>query len=43
MDLQKAGRLLIPLLVFYFPRKGKPGFNLEEGEQIDILNKLGKS
>ncbi|WP_026934366.1 hypothetical protein [Christiangramia echinicola] len=28
---------------FLFPRKGKPGFNLEEGEQIDILNKLGKS
>ncbi len=28
---------------FLFPRKGKPGFNLEEGHQIDILNKLGKA
>ena len=28
---------------FLFPRKGKPGFNLEEGNQIDILNSLGKS
>ena len=28
---------------YLFPRKGKPGFNLEEGHQIDILNKLGKS
>lgn len=28
---------------YLFPRKGKPGFNLEEGQQIDILNGLGKS
>ncbi|MFV8225820.1 hypothetical protein [Christiangramia aquimixticola] len=28
---------------FLFPRKGKPGFNLEEGNQIDILNTLGRS
>lgn len=28
---------------YIFPRKGKPGFNLEEGQQIDILNKLGRS
>ncbi len=28
---------------YFFPRKGKPGFNLEEGHQIDILNKLGRS
>ncbi len=28
---------------YLFPRKGKPGFNLEEGQQIDILNNLGKS
>ncbi|APG61364.1 hypothetical protein [Christiangramia salexigens] len=28
---------------YLFPRKGKPGFNLEEGHQIDILNKLGRS
>ena len=28
---------------YLFPRKGKPGFNLEEGAQIDILNNLGKS
>ncbi|APU70006.1 hypothetical protein [Christiangramia flava] len=28
---------------YLFPRKGKPGFNLEEGHQIDILNSLGKS
>ena len=28
---------------YLFPRKGKPGFSLEEGHQIDILNKLGRS
>ncbi len=28
---------------YLFPRKGKPGFNLEEGHQIDILNSLGRS
>ncbi|MCM4156815.1 hypothetical protein [Gramella sp. AN32] len=28
---------------YLFPRKGKPGFNLEEGNQIDIINTLGKS
>ena len=27
---------------YLFPRKGKPGFNLEEGHQIDILNQLAK-
>ncbi|WP_373056238.1 MBL fold metallo-hydrolase [Zunongwangia sp. H14] len=28
---------------YFFPRKGKPGFNLEEGHQIDILNNLSRS
>lgn len=28
---------------YLFPRKGKPGFNLEEGAQIDIINTLSKS
>jgi hypothetical protein len=28
---------------YFFPRKGKPGFNLEEGHQIDIIGNLSKS
>lgn len=28
---------------YLFPRKGKPAFDIEEGQLIDILNKLGKS
>lgn len=28
---------------YLFPRKGKPGFNLDEGAQTDILNRLSKS
>ncbi len=27
---------------YLFPRKGKPGFNIEEGQQTDILNSLSK-
>ncbi|MFD1095927.1 MBL fold metallo-hydrolase [Salegentibacter chungangensis] len=28
---------------YLFPRKGKPGFNIEEGHQVDIINRLSKS
>lgn len=28
---------------YLFPYEGKPGFNLEEGKQTDILNKLGRA
>lgn len=28
---------------YFFPRKGKPGFNLEEGHQTDIISALSKS
>jgi len=28
---------------YLFPRKGKPGFNIEEGQQTDILNALSRS
>ncbi|WP_417887999.1 MBL fold metallo-hydrolase [Zunongwangia sp.] len=28
---------------YLFPRKGKPGFNVEEGARVDILNKLSRS
>lgn len=28
---------------YFFPRKGKPAFNIEEGARIDILNKLSRT
>lgn len=28
---------------YFFPRKGKPGFNLDEGAQRDIINRLSRS
>ncbi|WBL27350.1 MBL fold metallo-hydrolase [Zunongwangia sp. HGR-M22] len=28
---------------YFFPRKGKPAFNVEEGQQVDILNDLSKA
>ena len=28
---------------YFFPRKGKPAFNIDEGQQIDILNSLSRT
>ncbi len=28
---------------YFFPRKGKPAFNVDEGRQIDILNGLSRT
>ncbi len=38
--LAESWRAFQQPFAYLFPRKGKPGFNLEEGHQTDILNSL---
>lgn len=42
-SLAESWRTFIEEFTYFFPFKGKPGFNLSEGEQKDIITKLGRT
>lgn len=42
-SLAESWRAFTEDFTYFFPHKGKPGFNLSEGEQTDIIQKLGHS
>lgn len=42
-SLAESWRAFLDEFTYFFPYKGKPGFNLSEGEQTDIIQKLGRT